>query len=126
MDLPIFDLIFSILLFVFGLFSIKKTLFYIKKGKVVEAVVKEVYFCGEAYHPTVEFNDVYNPGEVVIRKLDFGSNEFNYEIGSKIKLIYYKDEIKTKLFVKSWLYDCYFEVCCTIVGFLSIIEIFMN
>ena len=85
--------------------SLKKIRLYFRAGKIVKGVVKYVEFNGKTYFPVVEYYDEDNPVKNVLIKLNEGSRLFNYEIGTTVELVCYKDrnKDKTKLFIKSWI-----------------------
>ena len=112
----------------YGMSSLKKIRLYFRDGKIVRGVVKDVKFNGKAYFPVVEYYDEDNPVKNVIIELDEGSNLFNYEIGTTVELVSYKDKNidKTKLFIKSWIINYGFNLIWITAGIIFILYGFIK
>lgn len=105
LSISIIHVIVGSLALIYGMLSLKKIRLYFGAGKIVKGVVKDVKFNGKTYFPVVQYYDEDSPVKNVIIKLNEGSKLFNYEIGTTVELVCYKDENKdkTKLFIKSWI-----------------------
>lgn len=126
MDISAIHIIVGTITLIYGTISLRKMQLYYKKGKMINGIVKEVRFNGEAYFPVVEYCDEDNHQKSIVRKLDYGSDNFNYKIGTTIKLISYKSKDKTKLFVKSWVHNYGGNIIVIITGILFILYGFLK
>lgn len=128
MDISVIHVIVGSLALMYGMSSLKKIRLYFRDGKIVRGVVKDVKFNGKAYFPVVEYYDEDNPVKNVIIELDEGSNLFNYEIGTTVELVSYKDKNidKTKLFIKSWIINYGFNLIWITAGIIFILYGFIK
>gem|GEM_PF-6993937 len=128
MDISVIHVIVGSLALMYGMSSLKKIRLYFRDGKIVKGVVKDVKFNGKAYFPVVEYYDEDNPVKNVIIELDEGSNLFNYEIGTTVELVSYKDKNKdkTKLFIKSWIINYGFNLIWITAGIIFILYGFIK
>jgi len=128
LDISVIHVIVGSLALMYGMSSLKKIRLYFRDGKIVKGVVKDVKFNGKAYFPVVEYYDEDNPVKNVIIELDEGSNLFNYEIGTTVELVSYKDKNidKTKLFIKSWIINYGFNLIWITAGIIFILYGFIK
>lgn len=126
MDISVIHIIVGTITLIYGTISLRKIQLYYKEGKIINGIIKEVRFNGKAYFPIVEYRDEDNPQRSIVRKLDYGSHNFNYKIGTTIKLILYKSKDKTKLFVKSWVHNYWSNIIFIITGILFILYGFLK
>ncbi|SFD38752.1 DUF3592 domain-containing protein [Clostridium uliginosum] len=126
MVISIKHIIVGALLLVYGMIFVKRMRVYYTKGKVIKGIVKDVKFNGKVYFPVVEYYNKDISEKSVTFESSMGDSSFNYEIGSTIELLYYKDKNKSKLFIKSRINNFYFEIICILVGIICIIYGFVQ
>ncbi|WP_315072566.1 hypothetical protein [uncultured Clostridium sp.] len=108
------------MLLLYGIFSIIKMNKYYIKGKVIKGIVKDVIFNDGVYFPVIEYYNKEISEKSIIFESNVGDRLFNFEIGSIVELLYYKDKNKSKLFIKSWKNNFSFRITCIVLGLISI------
>lgn len=127
MDISIKHIIIGFLLLGYGVLSVKKMKSYYRNGKVIKGIVKDVEWHGDqGYFPVIEYYDKDISEKSIIFKSSEGDRSFNYEIGTTIELLYYKDKNESKLFIKSWSNNFGFKITCILIGTISVIYGFVQ
>ncbi|WFD09291.1 hypothetical protein [Tepidibacter hydrothermalis] len=119
MRFSIIHIIVGALVSLWSIYTIKRRILYVSKGKVVKGIVKDIDFKVKSQHHIVEFTDIEdNCKKNIIGRLDYECDLFRYNIGDEIDLIYYKNGTKTKILINSRAYLYYTEIPFLIGGIL--------